>query len=231
MLGSSLINMPPDPGVWTLSFQRPLETPGRYSLELRDATGTVYSGSHYMRFESPAKATGYLVGWTDLEESDELVEQVARGETVETQGHSDVWLPVVYALYHSAGPVGSYHASAFWADGGHQSQRLPYDQEQELPEGCDLLLTAHESNLRGVLISPEETIADRIIVWSGYSWDQSISEIYHPVVELEFESGEREKLVLLRGPYRRNVDKAILMPAPEGEYRIEWEEISDFTTK
>jgi hypothetical protein len=31
-------------------------------------------------------------------------------------------------------------------------------------------------------------------------------------------------LTLLRGPYRRNSDKVIVIPTKRGEYRIEWEE-------
>lgn len=61
-------------------------------------TGTVYSGPHYLRFESPESAAGYLCAWTDLEESHELTQQLAEGKTLETKGHSDVWLPLVYFM-------------------------------------------------------------------------------------------------------------------------------------
>ena len=44
---------------------------------------------------------------------------------------------------------------------------------------------------------------------------------------VKYDDGEKETFMLLRGPFRRNSDKAILMPAPEGEYRIEWEEVRD----
>jgi hypothetical protein len=225
MFGSAMINMPPQPGVWTLRFQRLPKKPGLYSLDFRDATDTVYSGPHYLRFESPEAAVGYIVSWTELEESDELTRDLAEGKTLETKGHSDVWLPVVYALHHSAGPVLGFNASAFWADGGHQSAQVPHDPEQELPADCDLLLRAHEREDRGRLISPEGEISERVIVWSSYSWEKSISRIYHPVVEVQYDDGEKETFMLLRGPFRRNSDKAILMPAPEGEYRIEWEEV------
>lgn len=227
MFGSAMIGMPPEPGVWTLQFQKLRGKPGLYSLEIRDATKTVYSGPHYLRFESPASAAGFLAGWTELEESDELTAQIAEGKTLDAEGHSDVWLPVVYALYHSAGPVLAFNASAFWADGGHQSAQVPHDPEQELPEDCDLLLRAHEREDRGRLISPEGDNSERVIVWSSYSWEKSISRIYHPVVEIQYDDGEKETFMLLRGPFRRNSDKAILMPAPEGEYRIEWEEVPD----
>ncbi len=70
-------------------------------------------------------------------------------------------------------------------------------------------------------------VADRTIVWSSYYWDTSISDILHPVVEVQYESGEKETFMLIRGSYRRESDRAILMPAPEGEYRIEWEEAPD----
>jgi hypothetical protein len=224
MFGSAMINMPPQPGVWTLRFEREFEKPGLYSLEFRDATETVYSGPHYLRFESPEAAVGYIVSWTELEESDELARDLAEGKTLETKGHSDVWLPVVYALHHSAGPLFAYNASPFWADGGHQLSRAPQDPEQEVPEGVDLLLKPHELDTRGVLISPVDGVPDRTIVWSSYYWDTSISDILHPVVEVQYESGEKEKFMLIRGPYRRESDRAILMPSPEGEYRIEWDE-------
>jgi hypothetical protein len=146
---------------------------------------------------------------------------------VETTGHSDVWLPVVYALYHSAGPVSSFNASAFWADGGHQSARIPQDPELEVAEDCDLLLRAHERDDRGTLVSPDDQNPDRTIVWWFYTWKKSISNIYHPVVKVRFESGDTKTFSLLRGPYRRNSDKAILIPTRLGEYRIEWEEPPD----
>jgi hypothetical protein len=226
-----MINMPPQPGVWTLRFERFLEKPGLYSLDFRDATDTVYSGSHYLRFESPEAAVGYIVSWTELEESDELTRDLAEGKTLETKGHSDVWLPVVYALHHSAGPVLGFNASAFWADGGHQSAQVPHDPEQELPADCDLLLRTHEREDRGRLVSPEGEISERVIVWSSYSWEKSISRIYHPVVEVQYDDGDKQTFMLLRGPFRRNSDKAILMPSPEGEYRIEWEEVPDGGSK
>ena len=231
MFGSSMINMPPQPGIWTLYFERHLKKPGIYSLRFRDATGTVYSGPHYLRFETPESAAGYISAWTDLEEGDELTQQLAEGKTVETTGHSDVWLPVVYALYHSAGPVFSFNASAFWADGGHQSARIPQDPEQEMPKDCDLLLQAHELNDHGTLISPDEHTPEWTIVWSSYSWKKSVSNIYHPVVKVRYETGAEETFTLLRGPYRRKSDKAILMPTKKGEYRIEWDETPDFTLR
>lgn len=231
MFGSSMINMPPQPGIWTLYFEKHLKRPGLYSLRFRDATGTVYSGPHYLRFESPGSAAGYLCSWTDLENTDELIEQLAGGKTVETNGHSEVWLPVVYSLYHSAGPVFSFNASAFWADGGHQSARIPQDPEQEMPEDCDLLLKAHELNNHGTLVSPDENTPEWPIVWSSYSWKKSASNIYHPVVKVRYDTGAEESFTLLRGPYRRKSDKAILMPTKRGEYRIEWDETPDFTAE
>ena len=231
MFGSSMINMPPQPGIWTLYMEKVLEKSGMYSLRFRDATGTVYSGPHYLRFESPESAAGYLCSWTELRESDQLTKQLAEGKTVETTGHSDVWLPVVYALYHSAGPVFSFNASAFWADGGRQSARIPQDPEQEMPEDCDLLLQAHELNDHGTLISPDEHTPEWTIVWSSYSWKKSVSHIYHPVVKVRYETGAEETFTLLRGPYRRKSDKAILMPTKKGEYRIEWDETPDFTVR
>ena len=231
MFGSSMINMPPQPGIWTLYFERHLKKPGIYSLRFRDATGTVYSGPHYLRFETPESAAGYISAWTDLEEGDELTQQLAEGKTVETTGHSDVWLPVVYALYHSAGPVFSFNASAFWADGGHQSARIPQDPEQEMPEDCDLLLRAHELNDQGTLISPDEHTPEWTIVWSSYSWKKSVSNIYHPVVKVRYETGAEETFTLLRGPYIRQSDKEILMPTKTCDYRIEWDETPDFTVR
>lgn len=191
----------------------------------------VYSGPHYLRFETPDSAAGYLCSWTDLEESEELTHLIAAGTTVETNGHSDVWLPVVYSLYHSAGPLYSFNASAFWADGGHQSARIPQDPEQEMPEDCDLLLRSHERDDLGTLVSPDGETTDRRIVWSSYSWKKSVSNIYHPVVRVRYESGDEETFMLLRGPFRRNSDKAILMPTKRGEYRIEWDESPDFTVR
>lgn len=229
MFGSSMIDMPPQPGMWTLYLERVLQKPGLYSLRFRDATGTVYSGPHYLRFESPGSAASYLCAWSELEESDKLTQQLAEGKTLETKGHSDVWLPVVYSLYHSAGPVFSFNASAFWADGGHQSERIPQDPEQEMPEDCDLLLEAHELDKHGTLVSPDEHTPEWPIVWSSYSWKKSVSNIYHPVVRVRYDTGAEETFTLLRGPYRRKSDKAILMPTKRGEYRIEWDEIPDFT--
>ena len=231
MFGSAMIDMPPEPGIWTLYFEKHLKKPGLYSLRFRDATGTVYSGPHYLRFESPESAAGYLCAWTELEESDDLRRQLAEGKTLETKGHSDVWLPVVYALYHSAGPVMSFNASAFWANGGHQSARIPQDPEQKMPEDCDLLLQAHELNDPGTLISPDEHTPEWTIVWSSYSWKKSVSNIYHPVVKVRYETGAEESFTLLRGPYRRKSDKAILMPTKKGEYRIEWDETPDFSAR
>lgn len=228
MFGSAMINMPPQPGIWTLYFEKHLKKPGLYSLRFRDATGTVYSGPHYLRFESPESATGYFCAWTDLEESDDLTRQLAEGKTLETKGHSDVWLPVVYSLYHSAGPVFSFNASAFWADGGHQSERIPHDPEQEMPEDCDLLLEAHEVDKHGTLVSPDERTPEWPIVWSSYSWKKSVSNIYHPIVKVRYDTGAEETFTLIRGPYRRKSDKAILMPTKRGEYRIEWDETPDF---
>jgi hypothetical protein len=227
MFGSAMINMPPQPGLWTIYFERDLKRPGIYSLRFRDATGTVYSGPHYLRFETPDSAAGYISAWTELEESEELTQLIADGHTVETTGHSDVWLPVVYSLYHSAGPIVFFNASAFWADGGHQSARIPQDPEQEMPEDCDLLLRAHERDDRGILVSPNQKKPDLTIVWSSFTWKKSISNIYHPVVKVRFESGDTKTFTLLRGPYRRNSDKAILIPTKRGEYRIEWEESPD----
>ena len=229
MFGSAMINMPPQPGVWTLYLERHVKNPGIYSLRFRDATKTVYSGPHYLRFDTPSAAAGYLSAWTELEETDELTQRIAEGKTLETTGHSDVWLPVVYSLYHSAGPIVSFNASAFWADGGHQSARIPQDPEQEMPEGCDLLLRAHDLDARATLFSPNEKAQERTIVGSSYSWEKSVSNIYHPVVTVTYESGETETLTLLRGPFRRQSDKAILIPTHEGEYRIEWDEMPDFT--
>ena len=231
MFGSAMINMPPQPGIWTLYLEKDLKKAGLYSLRFRDATGTVYSGPHYLRFETPESAAGYLCAWTDLAESHELTQQLSEGKTLETNGHSDVWLPVVYALYHSAGPVFSFNASAFWADGGHQSARIPQDPEQEMPEDCDLLLKPHELNDHGTLISPDEHTPEWTIVWSSYSWKKSVSNIYHPVVKVRYETGAEETFTLLRGPYRRKSDKAILMPTKKGEYRIEWDETPDFTVR
>jgi hypothetical protein len=96
-----------------------------------------------------------------------------------------------------------------------------------MPEDCDLLLRAHERDDRGILVSPDKQNPDRTIVWSSYTWKKSISNIYHPVVRVRFESGDTKTLTLLRGPYRRNSDKAILIPTRLGEYRIEWEESPD----
>jgi len=226
-----MIDMPPQPGIWTLYLEKDLKKPGLYSLRFRDATKTVYSGPHYLRFENPESAAGYISAWTELEASDDLTQQLAEGKTLETTGHSDVWLPVVYALYHSAGPVMSFNASAFWADGGNQSARIPQDPEQEMPEDCDLLLRAHELNDHGTLISPDEHTPEWTIVWSSYSWKKNVSNIYHPVVIVRYETGAEETFTLLRGPFRRKSDKAILMPTKKGEYRIEWDEAPDFTVR
>jgi len=227
MFGSAMINMPPQSGIWTIYFERNLKKPGIYSLRFRDATGTVYSGPHYMRFDTPGNAAGYISAWTELEESEDLTKRIAKGQTVETTGHSDLWLPVVYSLYHSAGPIFSFNASAFWGDGGHQSSRIPQDPEQEMPEDCDLLLKPHESNDQGTLVSPDEHTPDWTIVWSSYSWKKSVSGIYHPVVKVRYETDVEETFTLLRGPYRRKSDKAILMPTKRGDYRIEWDETPD----
>ena len=228
MSDSAMINMPPQPCVRTLRFERLPENPGSHSLEFQDASRTVYSGPHCMRFESPEAAAGRIVSWTELKESNELGRELAEAKTPETKGRSDVWLPVVYELYHLAGPVLVFNDSACLADGGHQSAQIPHDPEHELPEECDLLLRAHDREDRGRLVSPDGEISERVIVWSSYTWEKSISRIYHPVVEVKYDDGEKETFMLLRGPYRRNSDKAILMPAPEGEYRIEWEEVPDF---
>jgi hypothetical protein len=93
--------------------------------------------------------------------------------------------------------------SALSAEGGEQTARIPQDPKQEMPEDCDLLLRAHERDDRGALVSPDDQNPDRTSVWSSYTWKKSISNIYHPVVKVRFESGETETFTLLRGPYRR----------------------------
>ena len=98
-----------------------------------------------------------------------------------------------------------------------------------MPVDCDLLLQAHELSDQGTLISPVEHTPEWTIVWSSYSWKKSVSNIYHPIVKVRYETGAEETFTLLRGPYRRKSDKAILMPTKKGEYRIEWDETHDFS--
>jgi hypothetical protein len=101
----------------------------------------------------------------------------AAGKTLETQSHSDAWLSMAYSLSHVAGPLFSFNASAFSAEGAPPSVRIPQDPEQEMAEDCDQNLRPHELPARGGLISPDEKTPDRIKAWSSCLWKKSVSSM------------------------------------------------------
>ena len=218
----ALNGIPPGPGTWTIRLGKPSGRPGLYSLTARDATESVYSGDHYLRFETSENAVGYLASFTDLYDEATAIRALDTGSFVEASGSSDIWLPLMYTLYYAAGPLFAFNAAAFHADGGIESSRVGFDPETPLPEGFHILRDPHERDDPGILVSPDPEEEERRFHWSSFSFERSISDILHPVVEIFFDDGQRKKFVLTVAPFRRMSDHSVLFTTPEGEYRIEW---------
>jgi len=214
----ALLGVPPSEGDWTVRIGADEDYPGSYTLETRCNKSWVTGGPAILRFKKPEDAVSFVSAFAPIQNEGLAARELASGLYVESTGSSEVWRPIMFALYHSAGPRGGYLASAFHADGGPSPIILPYDPEYSVPEDCDILLQSHESTDPRALERPDGSSDRRTVVWHEVGWEPNQLDYYTPFIEIRFEDTAIERLRLVSSPLRRIRDQAILLHTEEGVY-------------
>ena len=211
----AMSNVPPSEGDWTVRIGQDDEEPGFYTLETR-CESWITGGPATLRFEKPEDAVAFVSAIAPIRNEGEAARQLASGGYVETTGPSDVWRPVMYALYHSAGPKSGYLRSAFHADGGPDPVMVPYDPEMIVPEDCDVLLNAHESSDHKILVRLDGKDHQKKVIWHEVGWEANAMGYLSPFIKMKFEDLKRKRFELTTGPFRRQRDHVLLLPTEKG---------------
>ncbi len=105
-------DIPPNSGTWNIRIWRSSSEPGLYQVELQDPSTGVQSSKYHMRFPSAEWAFAWFSSFATTEHS---ASDLLPGKFLSGKGESTVWLPIIAALHHSAGPKpGEYPASMWW---------------------------------------------------------------------------------------------------------------------
>jgi len=211
----AMSNVPPSEGDWTIRIGQDDENPGFYTLETR-CKSWVTGGPAVLRFEKPEDAVGFVSAIAPIRNEAEAARQLEAGEYVESTGPSDVWRPIMHALYHSAGPKWGFMRSAFHADGGPDPVIILHDPEEVVPEDCEVLLKEHESTDPKTLVRLDGKEHQKKVVRHEAGWESNSLGYWSPFIKLKFEDGGTKKYELTAGPFRRQRDKVLLLPTEKG---------------
>ena len=112
IMNQPMQGIPPNSGMWNIRIWRSSSEPGSYLVELQDPSTGVQSSSYRMRFPSAEFAYAWFSSFAATEQS---ASDLLPGKFLSGKGESTVWLPIIAALHHSAGPKpGEYPASMWW---------------------------------------------------------------------------------------------------------------------
>jgi hypothetical protein len=105
-------DIPPNGGTWNIRIWRSSSEAGLYLVELQDPSTGVQSSKYRMRFPSQEWAYAWFSSFVTTDQS---ASELSPGKFLSGKGESTVWLPIIAALHHAAGPkLGEYPASIWW---------------------------------------------------------------------------------------------------------------------
>ena len=214
-----MANVPASEGEWTIRLHADDGDDGLYELETR-CESWVIGGPAVLRFKRPEDAVSFLSSYAQVRDKTTAVSQLQQGLFVEATGSSEVWRPIIFALYHSAGPRWGFLRSPFHADGGPDSVVVLNDPEEVVPEGCEVLLAAHESTDPKTLVRLDGKEHQGQVVWHEVGWESNSLGYWSPFIKLKFEDRKTKKFELNAGPFRRIRDKVLLLPTRKGTLQL-----------
>jgi hypothetical protein len=139
-------DIPPNSGTWNIRIWRSSSDAGQYHVELQDPSTGVQSSKYRLRFPSAEWAFAWFSSFATTEHS---ASDLLPGKFLSGKGESTIWLPIIAALHHAAGPKpGEYPASMWW-----------YGSYEPIEEN---------DPLAGTLSEPLPDIASREVVAAHY---------------------------------------------------------------
>jgi hypothetical protein len=137
IMNQPMQNIPPNSGTWNIRIWRSSSEPGLYQVELQDPSTGVQSSKYHMRFPSAEWAFAWFSSFATTEHS---ASDLLPGKYLSGKGESTVWLPIIAALHHAAGPKpGEYPASMWWYGSYEpieENDPLAETPSEPLPDGA-----------------------------------------------------------------------------------------------
>ena len=136
IMNQPMQNIPPNSGTWNIRIWRSSSEPGLYQVELQDPSTGVQSSKYHMRFPSAEWAFAWFSSFATTEHS---ASDLLPGKFLSGKGESTVWLPIIAALHHAAGPKPGEYPATMWWYGSYEpieeNDPLAETPSEPLPDG------------------------------------------------------------------------------------------------